>query len=293
MTRDFSDFLGRIVITDGAMGTQLSMRGLPAGACPDSWNADNPEAVEAVGRAYVQAGAEVILSNTLNCSRFGLAHWDLGDRARELAARGAAIARKAAGASAAVFGSLGPSGKILMMGQVSPEELLAAFADAAAGLAEGGADAIVCETFTDLDEAVLAVQAAARTKLSVVLSMTFDSGPDRTATMMGQTPADAAREALKHGAAAVGANCGAGPENYLRVARLFKDVTHLPIWIKPNAGLPIRQAGKTVFPMNPEQFAQFAPGLVQAGASFIGGCCGTSPEHIRLLREAVDAIPQM
>lgn len=284
-------FAGAVTVSDGAWGTQLQAAGLPGGACPDGWNVTNPAAVEAVAQAYVEAGSQVILTNTFRSNRFALAHWDQADQAAALAEAGAAISRRAAGEGVKVFGSIGPTGKVFMMGEVPEENLLSAFSEQAAALARGGADAILLETFTELAEAMLAVRAARESaELPVVVSMTFDSGPDKTNTVMGVSPADLATAAAEAGADAVGANCGTGPENYVAVAALLRAATDMPVWIKPNAGLPVVRGGETVYPMGPAEFAGFAPKLAEAGASFIGGCCGTTPAHVRALRAAVDAM---
>ena len=288
MTISFDQFAERVTVTDGAWGTQLQLRGLPAGACPDVWNLENPDAVETVARSYVDAGSRVILTNTFCSGPFSLSQHGLADRCAEIVEAGAAISRRVAGDAVAVFGSIGPSGKIVMMGEVPPEELRKSFAVQAGALARGGVDAILCETFTELEEALLAVGAArAATDLPVIASMTFDSGPDKTATMMGTKPADLAAAAAEAGAAAVGANCGAGPDHFGPLAALFAEATDLPVWIKPNAGLPTLRDGRTVFPMGPEAFAAQARPIVDAGASFIGGCCGTTPAHIAALCAAL------
>ncbi len=291
MTFDLAEYASRPRVIDGAWGTQLQRRGLPAGACPELWNVDNPDSVRDVAAGYVQAGSDVILSNTFGANRFILAAHDAGDRAAELAQAGAAISRAAAGDAVKVFASIGPSGKIVMMGDVPPEELSAAFAETAAAVARGGADAIVLETFNELEEIALALRAVTSAcGLPVVCSMTYASGPDKTATMMGNTPGDLAAMAMAGGAAGVGANCGVGPDNYVKVAELYRQATDLPIWIKANAGLPVLVQGETTFPMGPEEFAAAVPKLVAAGANFIGGCCGTGPDHIRVVRAAVDAL---
>ena len=167
-----------------------------------------------------------------------------------------------------------------------------AFAEAATAISHGDPDAIVLETFNELDELEIAMKAVKETtNLPIVACMTFSSGPDQTNTMMGNSPGDLARAAEELGADAIGANCGAGPDNYVKVARLLREATSLPIWIKANAGLPqVGADGTTVFPMGPEEFASYAPRLVEAGANFIGGCCGTTPEHIRAVRQAIDEI---
>lgn len=296
MNENLGQFRGKITITDGAWGTQLQAKGLQAGECPDVWNIENPLAVETVARAYIEAGSEIILTNTFRSNRLVLEHWGLADAAQELARRGAEISRKVAGDSAAVFGSMGPTGKIVMMGQTPPDEIQSSFADQAAALERGGAQAILCETFAELDELLLALRAVREnTKLPVIVSMTFDSGPDKTSTMMGNTPDDLVSAAIDAGAAAVGANCGTGPENYVKLAKMLReaiskrqqDADRLLVWIKPNAGIPVLREGKTIFPMGPDEFASYAPKIVSAGADFIGGCCGTGPEHIRAIRNAL------
>ncbi len=288
---DLRQFVQTPRLTDGAWGTQLQSLGLPAGASPELWNTENPDAIRRVAQSYVDAGSDVILTNTFGANRFILAQHGASDRVAELAEAGTALSRAAAGESVKVFASIGPTGKIVMMGEVGEEELSDAFADTARGVARGGADAIVLETFNELDEAMLALEGVrGACDLPVVVSMTFTSGPDQAATMMGNTPADLARTAARHGAAAVGANCGAGPDRILNVAELLAKATDLPIWLKANAGLPVVVDGKTTFPMSPADFAGHAPRMIEAGANFIGGCCGTTPEHIRAVRETLDAM---
>ncbi len=290
MAFDLRSFTSRIRVTDGAWGTELQAMGLPPGSPPEIWNSSSPDSVLKVAQSYVKAGSEVILTNTFGANRFILASHGAEDRAGELAEAGAKISLQAAGQDVRVFGSIGPTGKIVMMGEVSEEELTTAFAEAAEALAWGGVDGIVLETFNELDELKIALGAVRKaTDLPIVVSMTFASGPDETATMMGNKPADLVAAAVSGGADAVGANCGVGPDNYVRVCRLLREATDLPIWIKANAGLPqVTASGKTVFPMGPDEFAACVAKLADAGASFIGGCCGTGPAHIRAIRAAVD-----
>ncbi len=292
MPFDLKDYIRRIRVTDGAWGTQFQKKGLAPGTAPELWNVTNVAAVQAVAQSYVRAGSDVILTNTFGANRFVLAAHGMGTRAAELAEAGTRISRAAATGEVKVFASLGPSGKIVMAEEVAPEELSDAFAEAAEAVEFGGADAIVLESFAELDEARLAVRACKEASdLPVVVSMTFASGPEGTSTMMGNSPSDVARMAMKDGADAVGANCGVGPENYVKVARMLRQACSLPLWIKPNAGLPVvGKDGKTTFPMGPRDFAAFVPRLVEAGANFIGGCCGTTPAHIEALRKATDKI---
>jgi len=276
-----------VVITDGAWGTQMQARGLPPGACPDEWNLRHPERVEEVARAYVEAGSRVILTNTFRANRLTLAAYGLGEQAAEISRRGAQISRSAAAGRARVFASIGPTGKLLMTGETSIEELREVYAEQARALAEGGAEALLVETMSDLAEAKAALAAAKETGLPVVVSMVFDTGKNRNRTMMGATPEQVARELTEAGADAVGANCGSGIAAYVPVCRRLRAATHVPLWIKPNAGLPELIEGRTVWRTTPEEFAAQAPALVEAGACFLGGCCGTSPEFIRALAGVV------
>lgn len=274
------------VITDGAWGTQLQERGLLVGECPDGWNLAHPERVEEVARAYVDAGSRVILTNTFGANRLALARHGLAERAAEINRIGAGISVRAACGKARVFASIGPSGKMLAAGEVSAEHLEAAFTEQARALAEGGADAIVVETMADLEEASIAIHAATATGLPVVASMTFDSGKLRDRTIMGVTPEDAAVALAEAGAAVIGSNCGRGAEEMLPICKRLRAATALPLWMKPNAGLPELKEGRAVYTTRPEDFARNALALVEAGASFIGGCCGTGPAFIRALSQA-------
>lgn len=277
------------VITDGAWGTQLQARGLPIGACPDSWNLTHSEQVRAVAAAYVDAGSRVILTNTFGASRINLARHGLADQAAAINHAGAALSKAAAGDQALVFASIGPSGKMLMLGEVSAEELAAAFAEQAVALAAGGADGIVIETMSDLDEALIALHAAKATGLPVVVSMTYSAGKAKDRTVMGVTPERAATALGEAGADAVGANCGLGIEEYVPICARLHAASSLPIWIKPNAGLPVLVDGVAQYSTGATEFVAHAPALLRAGASFIGGCCGSTPEFIRALVGAVAA----
>jgi 5-methyltetrahydrofolate--homocysteine methyltransferase len=292
MAFDWNEFASAIRVTDGAWGTELQKKGVPAGGAPELMNVQNPTSVEVVARSYVESGSDAIITNTFGGNKYVLEQHGARGRAPELCEAGAAISKRAADDHAVVFGSLGPTGKIVMMQEVPEENIVEAFQEAAEALEWGGADAIVLETFNELAEARLALQGVRKaTDLPVVVSMTFSSGPNRTNSMMGNKPGDLAKMARQEGASAVGANCGCGPDNYVNVARLLRDATDLPIWIKSNAGLPeVGPDGKTAFPMGPDAFAEYVPKLVDAGANFLGGCCGTTPEHIRQVRRAVDAL---
>ncbi len=268
------------VITDGAWGTQLQARGLPVGACPDEWNLTQPGKVEEVAAAYVAAGSRIILTNTFGANRIRLAEFNLADKVAEINRRGAAISKKAAGNKALVFASVGPTGKMLVAGDVTEDELRVAFTEQAQALKAGGADALVIETMAELEEAQIALDAAKSTGLPVVVCMTFDTGGR---TMMGVAPDQAAKQFTSAGADVIGSNCGNGIAAFIPICRELRTATDLPIWIKANAGQPEYVDGKVIYRITPEEFAGHVPALRAAGANFIGGCCGTSPEHLRVV----------
>jgi 5-methyltetrahydrofolate--homocysteine methyltransferase len=280
-------FIARILahgplITDGAWGTQLQARGLTTGEFPDGWNLSHPEKVADVAQAYVAAGSRIILTNTFGANRVRLGEDPaLLAHLAEINQQGVALSRRAAGNRAYVFASLGPTGKVLMTGEVDPAEIQAAFEEQARAIAEAQPDAIVVETMSDPDEAKLAVAAAKMTGLPVIACMVFDSGKNKDRTMMGTTPEAAAQILTAAGADVIGANCGQGIEGFVPICRRLHAATDLPIWIKANAGIPQLVDGRPVYQATPESFASFVPELLKAGASFLGGCCGTSPDFIR------------
>jgi 5-methyltetrahydrofolate--homocysteine methyltransferase len=270
------------VITDGAWGTQLQARGLAPGEVPDLWNLSHPTEVAAVARAYVDAGSDIILTNTFGANRFRLEDCGAAGQVAEINKAGVALSRQAAGRGALVFASIGPSGKLIMNGDVTEDELRVAFEEQAAALADAKPDGLVIETMQDLDEVRIAIAAAKATGLPVVASMVFDSGKDLDRTMMGTTPEQAAKALVEAGADVVGANCGQGIAGFVSIcARLKAAASGRPVWIKANAGLPAMKDGKAVYAMDAEGFTRHVPAVLEAGATFIGGCCGTAPEFIR------------
>ena len=278
------------VVLDGAWGTELQARGLALGECPDAWNLSHPDRVEAVARAYVEAGSDVILTNTFRSNRIALADTELEARAREMSRAGVEISRRAAAGRARIFASMGPSGKLLAAGDVDERALQEAFAEQARALAEGGADAIVIETMSDPAEAAIAVRAARETGLPVVACMTFDSGANFDRTMMGTTVEAAMHALVEAGADVIGANCGVGIAGYVPICQRLHAATERPIWIKANAGLPEVVDGKIVYRTTPQAFAAYARPLLEAGASFLGGCCGTNPDFIRALSQEIGGL---
>ncbi len=275
-----------LLCLDGAWGTEMQKLGAKPGHLAEEWNIDAPDKVLSVASAYVEAGANIILTNTFSANRILLERHGMADRAAEFARAGAAISRRAAEGRAYVFGSIGPCGKMVMMGEADPADVKAACAEQAAAMQAGGADALVIETQNDLVEAEAAIQGVREAcDLPVGLSFTFDSGARRDRTMMGVTIAQACELARAQGASFAGANCGAGIETFVHIAEQFALCEGAPpIWIKGNAGLPeVDAEGRTMFKSPPQAFADAVEPLARAGARFIGGCCGSTPEHIRAI----------
>lgn len=275
------------VLTDGAWGTELMKQGLKKGSCPESWNLECPEKVGEIPRKYIAAGSRVVLTNTFGANRFILGKHKLADKVKEINAAGVQISKKAADGKAFVFASMGPSGKLILMKQVTVRELEDAFTEQAKALAGAGADAIVVETMIDIAEATAAVSAAKRTGLPVIASMVFDAGKNKDRTMMGNTPEEVIEKLSAAGADVIGANCGQGIEGFIPICKRMRAVTDIPLWMKANAGLPKLVKGETVYDTTPDQFARFVPALIAAGANFIGGCCGTHPDFIAAVKRAI------
>lgn len=282
---------GQILVSDGAWGTFLHQKGLQPGECPELWNLTHREEVLDIARSYVEAGADLIETNSFGANRIKLKHYGLENRAREINRTAAEISREAAGEDRIVLGSMGPTGKFLITGEVTEEALLEAFSEQAVALEAGGVDAVCIETMSALDEALIAVKAVREyTDLEIVCTFTFERMVDGTyRTMMGVSPAEMAKALVQAGVDVIGTNCGNGMGPMIEIVREIRSVTQdIPILVHANAGKPIVQEGKTVFPETPEEMASQIPELIRAGANVIGGCCGTTPEHIRAMREVVD-----
>jgi methionine synthase I (cobalamin-dependent) len=275
------------VVTDGAWGSLFLASGLDPGELGDAWNLTHPERVEAVPRAYVEAGSRIILTNTFRCSRITLKKHGLVDQIIALNRAGVEISRRAAAGRSLVFASTGPTGKLLVVGEATREELLDVYSEQAEILASANPDALIIETMADLEEAKVAIEACRKTGLPVVVCMVFDSGRNRDRTMMGVTPEQAAVGLTEAGADVIGANCGQSIEGYVSICRRLRAATDRPLWIKPNAGLPELVDGRTVYRTSPDEFAGHVPALIEAGATFVGGCCGTTPEFIRAISSKI------
>jgi methionine synthase I (cobalamin-dependent) len=273
------------MLADGAWGTELQKMGLAPGMIADAWNLSHPERVEEVARSYVEAGSGIVLTNTFRANRVALAGHELAGKGKQLNRAGVEISRRAAGNRARVFASIGPSGKLLMAEEIGREELQDAFAEQANSLAEASPDALVIETMSDLVEAGIALEAARATGLPVVVCMVFDSGKNQDRTLTGVTPELAAKELTAQGADVIGANCGKGIDAFIDVCRRLHAATDRAIWIKPNAGMPRLSGDSVVYDTTPEEFASYVPALIEAGAAFIGGCCGTNSQFIRAMSQ--------
>jgi len=279
----------RVVLGDGGMGTELQRAGLEPGQSGERWNLEHPERVEAVQRAYVDAGSEFIITNSFGANRWVLGRYDLADRVAEVNRVAAAIARRAA-RGCLVLGDIGPFGGLLApLGEVSLDQVRLEFLGQARALLEGGVDGIIIETMSAREEAVAAVQSAREAGAPlVVASMAFErTRKGEIRTMMGVAPAEAARSLQEAGADVVGANCGANmtAADFARLVEAMTGAVSAPIIIQSNAGQPDLVDGRAVYHLTPAAFAAGMREVVVAGAAILGGCCGTTPAHIAACRE--------
>jgi len=282
---------GEILCGDGAWGTQLMARGLEPGQSPESLNLANPEALVEVARLYLDAGADLITTNTFGGSSLKLQAYGLEDRTEEINRAAVAVLKLVVEGRAYISASVGPTGKILKpYGDTDPEAIAESFERQIGALVEAGADLICVETMIDVAEARLAV-AATRSQsqdIPVIATMTFDATPRGFFTTMGVTVERACRELVEAGADVVGSNCGNGIDAMLEIAREFAAHASVPVIIQSNAGVPENRAGTVVYPESPEFMAERVPRLIDLGVAIIGGCCGTGPDHIRAVRAAID-----
>ena len=281
---------GELLIGDGGLGTQLMERGLPPGTCPETMNREQPEVLEEIAREYAEAGAEIVTTNTFGATPLKLSLYGLADAVVEINTAAVQAARRAVGDRAYVAGCMGPTGRMLKpYGDTEPEAVREGYETQARTLVGAGVDVVFVETMTDLAEAVLAVRAArgVTTDLPIVATMTFDRTPRGFFTIMGVDIPTAATELAEAGAEVVGSNCGTGIETMIDIVGAFRACTPLPLIAQANAGLPEQVQGRTVYDETPQFTAARAEALVAAGASIIGGCCGTTPAHIRALRNMI------
>lgn len=292
MGESFRDVLkrGQRLVSDGATGTNHQMRGLARGDAPEQWVFQEPAKVTQLHHDFIEAGSNIILTDTFGGTAIRLAHVGLEQDAAELNRRAVSLARSAVqDRPVFVAGSIGPSGQLLEpFGALTREEAVAQFAGQAKALADGGVDLIVIETQFDLGEATAAFEGVrSATDLPVVVSFSFDMG---TNTMMGLKAAQVAKEVTALGADLVGVNCGRSLEENLINLRAMREATHLPLWMKPNAGLPrMSDDDVAIYDVTPEMMGEAAERWLEAGAQIIGGCCGTTPEHLAEIARAVSS----
>lgn len=279
----------RFYITDGAWGTELFKKGAKSGQCLEAWNQDHPEKVREVAQSYVDAGSEIILTNTFGASPLMLQKHHVAAKAFDINRLGAKLSKDAASIRGAlVFGSVGPGGEFLEpLGSLSQQAAIDNFKQQIEGLVEGGVDGLVLETMTDLDEAACAFRAArALTTLPIGVSFAFQNQGGNLATMMGASPEDVAKKVEALGADFVGTNCGLTIDELIPVVERYQATTDLPIWFKPNMGEPTLQDTNVVYSGAENCLAEKLEQVVQLGVRFFGGCCGSTPKHIRRLSKA-------
>lgn len=279
----------RLIIADGATGTFLQRLGLPRGTAPERWNLENPDAILNLHHSYLAAGAELATTNTFGGTRYRLNGHGLGDRLSEVNRQAAQLARQAVGSAAFILGDLGPTGQLLEpMGSLTRDDAVAAYAEQVTELVAGGVDGIIIETMSDLEEARAAVEGARKvTDLPVLVTMSFDT---HGRTMMGVDPARAARELWAMDVAIVGANCGRSlPENLEVIRKMREAVPEAALMAKPNAGLPHVSGDAVVYDVSPDVMADYGRRFAELGIKIMGSCCGSGPEHIQALADALRA----
>jgi 5-methyltetrahydrofolate--homocysteine methyltransferase len=287
--------LERRLVCDGAMGTQLMLAGLESGSCGELWNLTHPDRVLAIQRRYVEAGADCLITNTFGGSRVVLGRHGVAKDVRAINQAGARIAREAfGGREGYVLGDIGPLGAILEpYGDLSQTDARTALDEQAVALVEAGVDAIIIETQTSLEELGLAIDAAKAAGAPCVIgSLAYDLSADKTffVTMMGVSPEKAAKFVEKKGAHVIALNCGTGMDmpGAAKVAGIYRKRCKLPVMVQPNAGLPVLENGKAVYKQLPADMAAGVSEVLAAGATVIGSCCGSTPEHTRAISEIVD-----
>jgi len=281
---------GEILLADGGMGSLLMQRGLKQGSCPEAVNLEHPEIPAEIARLYADAGSDMVQSNTFGASPLKLGEYGLADKTEEINHAAVIIARESVGKDVYVYGSCGPCGQILQpFGTANPDDVFEGFKRQIGAMVAAGVDLIGIETMTDLNEALLAVQAArtVSSEITVMATMTFEDTPRGFFTIMGNDIPKSAAALEDAGADLIGSNCGNGLEKMIRIAAEFKAVSKLPLIIQSNAGLPVNKEGQLHYPETPDFFAAKVSELISTGVSVIGGCCGTTPETIRAMRAAL------
>lgn len=280
----------KMLISDGAIGTLILNKYLNAGECPELINLSNPSFLEQIALSYLEAGAEMIQTNTFGASRYRLANYSLENKIEEINRTAVKAVKGAISNKAFIIASCGPSGRLLKpYGDVEAYQIRDNFKEQMSILLEEGINAICIETMTDINEMKLAIEAfkSLTDKIPIIATMTFDYTPKGFYTVMGCSIKEAVTAMQESGADIIGSNCGNGIDNMIKIANEFKSYSSLPIIIQSNAGLPLVKDGEIIYPETPEYMADNATALARIGISIIGGCCGTTPAHIKAIRNKI------
>lgn len=282
----------KVLVSDGAIGSLLFEKGLNPGDCPERFNLERPEILAEIALSYLQADADIIQTNTFGASPLKLSDYDLEDKTEEINKKAVEIVKQVVDSKALVSGSVGPTGKMLLpYGDIEPVAMKENYKRQIGTLIESGVDLLCIETMTDLNEAVIAVESAREisSDIPIIITMTFDVIPQGCVTIMGNRVPDVCAKLKEVGANVIGSNCGNGTDNMVTIAKEFIANSQLPIIIQSNAGIPTIIDDQVIYQETPEEFADFTKILLELGVSIIGGCCGTTPNHIRAIRQTVDA----
>lgn len=281
----------KVLVSDGAMGTMLQARGLPVGHCPEEWNISQPDVLASIHNDYFAAGADVVETNTFGGNRFRLKHHGYENRIYEFNKAGAEIAKKVCPKGKFIAGSIGPTGEFLQpLGSSTISDLEEVFKEQITGLIEGGIDVLFIETMSHIDEIKAAIVAAQKInkKIPLVASMSFEKSASGYRTIMGTGIPEFIEEMKKLPVIAIGANCGKGAEEIIDIMEEFRQLTDMPLIAQANAGLPETKDNKIIYTETPEQRGELTRVLLSEKVNIIGGCCGTTPEHITSIRQTIN-----
>ncbi len=279
------------LVLDGGMGTQLFDMGLGVSQCPHAWNIEHPDKVRAIHKAYYDAGADIIFTNTFGANKYRLSQFELQNKVSELNQGGVEAAKHLGDRPYLIAGDIGPTGYLLQpYGEHHPDDFVQCFRDQAHALEQAGVDLFAIETQSDPQEALATIKGIRKESTKpIIVSFSFQFGKQGHRTMMGTSPKEALEAVQDTDIQGFGVNCGEGMEKYLDLIPILRPLTTLPLMVKPNAGVPEMVGGITKYSESQSDFQRMIPQILSAGADLIGGCCGTTPDHIRVIREAVDA----
>jgi len=280
----------KILVSDGAWGTELFKKGLQSGSCPELWNLENPDVILSIATSYIEAGSDIISTNSFGASKIKLDSFGVGDKTYLINKKAAELSREAA-KDKLVMGSVGPSGKFLIFGEITEQELNDSFIPQLQGLIDGGVDAIIFETFYDPDELFCGVNLLHQiSDIPIIASFTFNKNNDgKYYTLMGNQISEVYKNIIEHNIDLAGVNCGNGYFDSIEIVREIKNqFPELELLAQPNAGLPEIKNNQLVYSENPEKIITAVKKFIELDVKIIGGCCGTTPEHIKVIRKIVD-----